>query len=77
MWGTAINFKNLKKFEDKKIIYSFHFYEPILVTHQFAPWVPLYKYYRKKVDYPGKPEGYSESIARIIGKENKYFPIFL
>lgn len=77
MWGIARNFKNLKKFEDEKIIYSFHFYEPILVTHQFAPWVPFYKYYRQEVNYPGKPGNYSESITQKIKEENKYFPIFL
>lgn len=77
LWGMAKNFKEMKKFEDDKIIYSFHFYEPILVTHQFAPWVPFYNYYKEKVDYPGKPNNYFESITQIVEKNNRYFANFL
>ena len=77
LWGMAKNFKILKKFEDDRIIYSFHFYEPILVTHQFAPWAPFYRYYKQKVDYPGKPGNYSESITSMVEKDNKYFVNFL
>ncbi len=77
LWGMAKNFNIMKKFKDDKIIYSFHFYHPILVTHQFAPWVPFYQYYREKVDYPGKPDNYSESITQMVGEKNKYFVNFL
>jgi len=77
LWGLAKSFNIMKKFEDDRIIYSFHFYEPILVTHQFAPWVPFYDFYKKKVDYPGKPEDYSESITKTVEKKNRYFLNFL
>ena len=77
LWGMAKNFRIMKKFKDDKIIYSFHFYEPILVTHQFAPWVPFYDFYKKKVDYPGKPKNYSDSITQMVEKKNKFFVNFL
>jgi len=77
LWGMPKNFNILKKFEDDRIIYSFHFYHPILATHQFAPWVPFYEFYQEKVDYPGKPENYSESITQMVDKKNKYFVRFL
>jgi len=77
LWGMPKNFNILKKFEDDRIIYSFHFYHPILVTHQFAPWVPSYEFYKEKVDYPGKPLNYSESITQMVDKKNKYFVRFL
>ncbi|MCE5301136.1 MAG: glycoside hydrolase family 5 protein [Spirochaetia bacterium] len=76
-WGNVHTFKNLKKFSDKKIIYSFHLYEPIVVTHQMAEWTGFYKYniYRKLVDYPGKPRGMS-GLGDRVKKKEKDFTIF-
>ncbi|MFX0206425.1 MAG: glycoside hydrolase family 5 protein, partial [Candidatus Hodarchaeota archaeon] len=70
LWGQASTFKSMRNFTDKKIIYSFHYYEPHVVTHQMAEWVP-YVYdniYTKYVKYPGRPEGLAnvkEEVARI------------
>jgi aryl-phospho-beta-D-glucosidase BglC (GH1 family) len=69
MWGQCARFGNLKKFSDDKIIYSFHYYEPILITHQMAEWTGFYIHdvYRKFVEYPGRPEGLAgkrEELAR-------------
>jgi aryl-phospho-beta-D-glucosidase BglC (GH1 family) len=76
-WGNVHTFKSLKKFSDKKIIYSFHFYEPIVVTHQMAEWVGFVKnnIYKKLVDYPGRPEGMA-GIAEEVAKKEKDFAIF-
>ncbi len=41
-WGHCDKFSKLKKFDDDRIIYSFHFYDPILVTHQMAEWTSFY-----------------------------------
>ena len=64
MWGKASTFKGLKKFSDDKIIYSFHHYEPLLVTHQLAEWQVFYEIYQKYQKYPGK-------IAGIKGLKGK------
>lgn len=37
-WNSFYNLKNLKVFNDPKIIYTFHFYDPFLFTHQGASW---------------------------------------
>jgi aryl-phospho-beta-D-glucosidase BglC (GH1 family) len=76
-WGNVHTFRSLKKFNDKKIIYSFHFYEPIVVTHQMAEWVGFVKnnIYKKLVDYPGRPEG-MKGIAAEVAKREKDFAIF-
>lgn len=76
-WGNVHTFKNLKKFSDKKIIYSFHFYEPILVTHQMAEWTGFYKFniYRKLVEYPGKPQG-MDGIGERVKQKEKDFTVF-
>ncbi|MBO8130267.1 MAG: cellulase family glycosylhydrolase [Candidatus Marinimicrobia bacterium] len=38
-WGGIDGLKNVQIYEDKNLIYSFHFYEPFLFTHQGANWV--------------------------------------
>jgi hypothetical protein len=39
--------------DDEHIIYSFHFYKPMLLTHQRASWVPILRDLTRPVDYPG------------------------
>ncbi|MCL2184780.1 MAG: glycoside hydrolase family 5 protein [Treponema sp.] len=39
MWNWASTYSSLTPFEDDNIIYSVHFYEPLLFTHQKAPWI--------------------------------------
>lgn len=37
-WGGIYGLLNLKKLSDPNLIYSFHFYDPFLFTHQGASW---------------------------------------
>jgi len=39
MWNSPLAFSSLTPFEDDNIIYSVHYYEPLLFTHQKAPWI--------------------------------------
>jgi aryl-phospho-beta-D-glucosidase BglC (GH1 family) len=39
MWNWPSTFFSLTPFEDDNVIYSVHFYEPLLFTHQKAPWI--------------------------------------
>jgi aryl-phospho-beta-D-glucosidase BglC (GH1 family) len=39
MWNWPSTFDSLTPFDDDNIIYSVHFYEPLLFTHQNAPWI--------------------------------------
>jgi endoglucanase len=39
MWNWPSTFNLLTPFEDDNVIYSVHFYEPLLFTHQNAPWI--------------------------------------
>jgi len=45
---------NLKILDDPNILYTFHFYSPMTVTHQKAPWVPVLVKYDQSVEYPGE-----------------------
>jgi len=39
MWNWPSTFSELTPVEMDNIIYNFHFYEPLLFTHQGAPWM--------------------------------------
>ena len=52
-WQGYETMKYLKVPEgDKNIILSFHYYNPMILTHYGAPWTPIGKY-TGKVNYPG------------------------
>lgn len=38
-WNSLWNLPNLPEYEDDNLIYTFHFYDPFLFTHQGASWV--------------------------------------
>ena len=38
---------------DKNIVISFHYYNPMILTHYGAWWAPIGRYYKGKVHYPG------------------------
>ena len=40
--------------DDDRIVYTFHFYEPFLFTHQFASWSAVTSAYDQEVQYPGE-----------------------
>jgi endoglucanase len=73
-WGLCSSFKDLKKFSDDNVIYSFHFYEPVLVTHQMAEWIIFYKknLYRKYLPYPVRISGLGDLVKKV-GEYDKYF----
>ncbi|MDR0331783.1 MAG: glycoside hydrolase family 5 protein [Chitinispirillales bacterium] len=39
MWNWPSEFSALTPFDDANVMYSVHFYEPLLFTHQLAPWL--------------------------------------
>ena len=53
MWQSYETMKYLKVPEgDKNIVLSFHYYNPMILTHYGAWWTPIGKY-TGKVNYPG------------------------
>ncbi len=77
LWGDSPNFE-MKKFDDEKIIYSFHFYQPLFITHQLAPWTRFYtlNLYRKITDYPGDINVSPEFFKKIEQAEPMYSKFF-
>lgn len=53
-WQIASTFPDLRIPEnDRNIILSFHFYNPMALTHHLAPWSPVAEY-KGEVNYPGQ-----------------------
>jgi endoglucanase len=63
MWNWPSTFDSLTPFDDDNMIYCVHFYEPLLFTHQNAPWIgnPEIKIVRP---YPGD---YGPGFVRKYG----------
>jgi len=64
MWNWPGTFSSLAPFEDDNIIYSVHFYEPLLFTHQNAPWMIKSPEIKIERTYPGD---YGDGFIRKYG----------
>lgn len=75
-WQFAANMPYLKLPEnDKNITLSFHTYEPLLITHYQAGWLPI-KDYSGPVSYPGKSMSDSD-FERYIDKKDEKLIAFI
>jgi aryl-phospho-beta-D-glucosidase BglC (GH1 family) len=52
-YSAADELQNLGPIADPNILYTFHFYLPLSVTHQKAPWIPALAEYNQQLEYPG------------------------
>ncbi|MBN2441823.1 MAG: cellulase family glycosylhydrolase [Spirochaetales bacterium] len=64
-WNSVKTLQFLKKPRHKNIIFTFHFYEPLVFTHQKAYWVPELDT-QETVTYPGDMSYYKE-ISKVLG----------
>lgn len=72
--------QHLDILDDPHILYTFHFYAPLAVTHQKAPWIPALVDYNCRIDYPGIATGleqfleeHPEHRGRLGGEANRVF----
>ena len=68
-WNSARTLKLLDKPADENIIFTFHFYEPLIFTHQKAPWVPNMPMDRE-IHYPETMAYYIEQ-SKVLGYKGK------
>ena len=57
--------QNLELISDPNILYTFHFYLPLSVTHQKAPWIPPLVEYDQGLEYPGQQ---APGLSAIVEK---------
>jgi endoglucanase len=76
--NKTYTFDRLAVPEDDNCILSFHFYDPVPVTHYATSWTPM-KDYHGPVHYPGLAvaaedlAGLDDQLRRYIEAENEYF----
>ena len=75
LWQGYETMKYLKVPEgDKNIVLSFHYYNPMILTHYGAPWTPIGQY-KGKVNYPGvlvSKEDYdasSDTVKKLLDND--------
>jgi hypothetical protein len=63
-YNAADQMDQLRLPPDDRLVYTFHFYEPMIFTHQQAPWVPETFEYGLNVDYPAPAPDLTEFLAQ-------------
>jgi len=54
-WNSVFTYDELDVPDDRNLLLTFHFYQPMLLTHHQAWWTPEGKIYSGPVQYPGTP----------------------
>lgn len=67
--------KDLKLYDDKNVIYTFHTYEPFSFTHQQGVLMDGPMYYNRKMPYPGDIERYRD-YEKVVGNNEKSYEGF-
>lgn len=62
--NSVFRFPELKLLEDDNIVYNFHFYDPLVFTHQAARFSEEHMAFGKKIHYPGEIKGYVEFLQK-------------
>lgn len=63
-WNSVKTLKLLDIPQDENVIFTFHFYEPLLFTHQKAHWMPTMDP-KRTVNYPDSMDFYREKSAEL------------
>ena len=66
MMCSAKTVPELRLFDDSRIVYNFHTYEPIFFTHQKAEFMPFGTFMRQPVFYPCTKEEYNAVIDDML-----------
>ena len=63
-YNSVNTLNELEVIEDDNLVYTFHFYEPHILSHQKASWEPLLKDLEFDVPYPSGPDVYEKYQAK-------------
>ncbi|MBB2182371.1 glycoside hydrolase family 5 protein [Lachnospiraceae bacterium MD1] len=63
-YNSVNTLRELDSIDDENIVYTFHFYEPHLFTHQKAGWESLMKECDFVIPYPSGNEEYQKYISK-------------
>ncbi len=69
-YNTVTELSNIQLNPDPNLLHTFHCYEPMVVTHQKAPWVTEMEQFNQTIDYPGEVPGLAQFLKT-------HFPIHI
>jgi aryl-phospho-beta-D-glucosidase BglC (GH1 family) len=64
-WDDDDDIVFLEPLPDANVIYTFHFYQPHLFTHQGATWAAYYWHWLKGLRYPSSPENAAKVASEV------------
>jgi endoglucanase len=79
-WNSVGTIKEIDLFDDPNVLYTFHFYEPLLFTHQKAYWTDDIKLFDKELTYPGIITGletYLEQYPQFRKRLGRYIGLVM
>lgn len=71
-YNSVFTLKELEELEDDRLVYTFHFYEPHIFTHQRAGWEQEMKELDFVVPYPSGEEIYRKYLQKSEAFRNRY-----
>jgi len=63
-FNAVSELKNIRRFDDAHVHYTFHYYDPHIFTHQKAYWENFLRTFDQTVEYPGQVEGVEEFLGK-------------
>lgn len=63
-YNSIFTLKEIQLFDDPNVVYTFHYYEPLLFTHQKASWVNICAEFNQGQEYPGRFVGLKEFLRK-------------
>jgi aryl-phospho-beta-D-glucosidase BglC (GH1 family) len=70
-WSSITELLFMEPLRDTNIIYNFHFYEPLMFTHQGATWTTNFEHYLRKVPYPSTPDNVQVAMLQAPDAVNQ------
>jgi hypothetical protein len=71
-YNSVNTLHELDRIEDDKLVYTFHFYEPHIFTHQKASWEPYLKDLEFDIPYPSGEELYEKCLLQSKEFNQRY-----
>ncbi|MEM6700852.1 MAG: glycoside hydrolase family 5 protein, partial [Bacteroidota bacterium] len=66
-WNSYYNLELMPKYEDDNLIYTFHFYDPFVFTHQGATWTNPSMGSLQEIPFPYKAEQMPDLPNNLLG----------
>jgi endoglucanase len=70
-WSGLNELLFMEPLRDPNLIYNFHFYDPVIFTHQGATWAVNFQHYLSKLPYPSTPENVQSAVTQVPDPSNQ------